>query len=596
MSSPTLSRIGLPLLTKELLEQSARKRTYVLRTAYACLLFFGGLMMFYGIVYDQSRNPLSVLGRGRDVFEVLIVLQLAGIYLFMPAITCTVITAEKERKTLGLLLLTKLGPWTIVLEKYLGRCITMLTFLMLSLPLFAFAYSLGGVNARDLVVASWMLLVTMAQVGAFALLCSCLFRSTVGAFVGTYILGFLFYFGPIFVWGIWDPREDWLQFVLDRVNLLFEPLFGDGAIAHREQLLLLWVPPVMLFDQWNVDVLLAIVRSVPTLASIAGLLCLARVFLVRRAFVPAKNPVLNLFRLLDGLFVRLNQNRLTRGIVVIKESTTLPEDEPIAWRETKKKSLGTIRYLIRVFLVLEGPVLVLCLWIVIVNADRSWNEMPEELSLVYFLFWGLSVLLVVVKATSLIAGERTHETLDVLLATPLTTREIVSQKLRGLWRLMFVVAVPPVTITIFETWWRSGVTVQRWGNPSPSLYCVSSLLAVLVYLPLVAWLSLYIGLRTKTQARALFGGLAAVVGWCIGPLVLLIPFFVISQDDSLLFLVIASPAAIIPFTEFTALHELSDAPWFLVIINFLFYSLTVVVIRNKCLTDASRWLGRAEPR
>ncbi|MGD9855982.1 MAG: ABC transporter permease [Planctomycetaceae bacterium] len=601
MSSPLLSRIGLPLLAKELLEQSARKRTYVLRTVYACLLFFGGLMMFYGIIYDQARNPLSVLGRGREVFLALMGLQLFGIYLFMPALTCAVITSEKERKTLGLLFLTKLGPWTIVLEKFLGRCFTMLTFLMLSLPLMAFAYSLGGVNARDLVVASWMLLITTLQVGAFALMCSCLFRSTVGAFVGTYILGFLFYFGPAMLEEMSGFVEAVVSIFAQLTNLISMSLLGNEyKVFWRDELAAaMFIPPVMLFDQWNVDFLLAFVRSVPTLVSIGGLLCLARVFLVRRAFVPAKNPLLNVFRKLDGLFGRLNQNRVTRGIVIIRESTTLPADEPIAWRETKKKSLGTIRYLIRVFLVLEAPVLVLCLWIVIAEADRSWSGMPEELSLVYFLVWLLAALLVVVKATSLIAGERTHETLDVLLATPLTTREIVSQKLRGLWRLMFVVAVPLLTIILFETWWRSGVTVQQRGNPSPLLYCVASLLAVGVYLPLVAWLSLYIGMRTKTQARALFGGLAAVVGWCIGPLVLLIPFFVIlgpGPGDDLMFLLLSSPATIIPFTEFTALHELSDVPWFLVIINFLFYGLMAVVIRNTCLNDASRCLGRAEPR
>ncbi|MBX3436641.1 MAG: ABC transporter permease subunit [Planctomycetaceae bacterium] len=597
MSSPLLSRIGLPLLAKELLEQSARKRTYVLRTLYACLLFFGGLMMFYGIIYDGARNPLSVLGRGKNVFEALVGLQLAGIYLFMPAITCTVITAEKERKTLGLLLLTKLGPWTIVLEKYLGRCITMLTFLILSLPLMAFAYSLGGVNARDLVVASWMLLITTLQVGAFAVMCSCLFRSTVGAFVGTYLLGFAFYFGPLFLWATLSSDNNWLERVRDAVNVVLEPFVAGVVISHHEQVLLLWVPAVLLFENWNVSLSLAFVRSLPTLVSIAALLCLARVFLVKRAFVPAKNPLLNLFRKLDGLFARLNQNRVTKGIVLIQESTTLPADEPIAWRETKKKSLGTIRYLIRVFLLLEVPVLAFCLLIVIVN--QSWSGMPDELSLMYFLVWGLAALLVVVKATSLIAGERTHETLDVLLTTPLTTREIVAQKLRGLWRLMFVVAVPLLTIIAFETWWRSTVTLQFGTGRSAGLYCVASLLAVGVYLPLLAWLSLSIGMRTKTQARALFASLAAIVGWCIVPIVLLVPFFAMvttGPSNAPMYLLISSPATIIPFTEFSALHELGSAPWTLVIVNFLFYLLMAVVVRSKCLSDASRSLGRAEPR
>lgn len=597
-------RLSLPLLAKELLEQSARKRTYVLRTVYAFLLFAGGLMMFYEVIRSGMTNPLSVFGRGREVFQLLIGLQVAGIYLFMPAITCTVITSEKERKTLGLLLLTKLGPWTIVLEKYLGRCFTMLTFLMLSLPMMAFAYSMGGVNAGDIVIKSWMLLLTTLQVGAFALMCSCLFRTTTAAFIGTYLLGFLFYFGPaiVYEWSGFDRDWSATQFLRETINTLFEPLVGSDVIQYHEQLELLWIPCVMLYQTTSSSVtsLLVFVQSLPSLLSIAVFLLLARVWLVKRAFVPPRNAVLSWFRKLDGLFVRLNQNRLTRGRVLFNEVTTLPEDQPIAWRETQKKSLGTVRYLIRVFLVLEVPVLAVCLLMVILGAGSSSQVVPDELSLLFFLMWMLAVLLVVVKASSLIAGERTHETLDVLLTTPLTTEELISQKLRGLWRLLFVVAVPLLTIILFETWLH-GIIGPIYFNRrmSPALYLVSSVLAVLIYLPLAAWISLYFGMRMQTQARALFASLATIVGWCLGPVLMFIPLaviFTVGRNDELLFLILAGPATIIPFTEFSALRQIADAPWVVVVLNFMFFGMAVLVIRAKCLRDASRLLGRAEPR
>ncbi|MCA9026505.1 MAG: ABC transporter permease subunit [Planctomycetaceae bacterium] len=596
-------RLGLPLLAKELLEQSARKRTYVLRTVYAFLLFAGGLMMFYEVIRYGMTNPLSVLGRGRDVFQMLIGLQVAGIYLFMPAITCTVITSEKERKTLGLLLLTKLGPWTIVLEKYLGRCFTMLTFLMLSLPMMAFAYSMGGVNAGDILIKSWILMLTTLQVGAFALMCSCLFRTTTGAFIGTYLLGFLFYFGPaiVYEWSGMDRNWSTVELLRESLNTLFEPLVGSDVFQHQDQLVLLWIPTVMLFETSSSTATLPLVfvQSLPSQLSIVIFLCLARVWLVKRAFVPPRNAVLSWFRKLDGLFVRLNQNRLTKGRVLFNEATTLPEDQPIAWRETRKKSLGTVRYLIRVFLVLEAPVLTICLSIVILGAGTSSQAIPDELSLLFFLMWMLSVLLVVVKASSLIAGERTHETLDVLLTTPLTTEELISQKLRGLWRLLFVVAVPLLTIILFETWLR-GIVTRLWGHRlSAGLYFLSSVLAVLIYLPLAAWISLYFGMRMQTQARALFASLATIVGWCLGPVLMFIPLaviFTVGRNDELLFLILAGPATIIPFTEFSALREIADAPWVVVVLNFVFFGMAALVIRAKCLRDASRLLGRAEPR
>src|SRR6267142_3798273 len=117
---------GLPLLAKELIEQAARRRTYVIRVAYASLLFFSAFVFFFDTLRVGSASPLAVLGKGREMFETLVRLQFGGVYLFMPAITCSVLTLEKERASLPLLFLTRLGPWTIVLEKLMSRVIPML--------------------------------------------------------------------------------------------------------------------------------------------------------------------------------------------------------------------------------------------------------------------------------------------------------------------------------------------------------------------------------------------------------------------------------------------------------------------------------------
>ena len=142
--SRLVAYVGLPLLAKELLEQAARKRTYIVRVVYAALLFFAASLFFYETLKVGTASPLAVLGRGKDLFAILVGLQFAGIYSFMPAMTCAVLTHEKERASLQLLFLTRLGPWTILFEKLTSRLIPMFGFLLLSLPLLAFAYTLGG--------------------------------------------------------------------------------------------------------------------------------------------------------------------------------------------------------------------------------------------------------------------------------------------------------------------------------------------------------------------------------------------------------------------------------------------------------------------
>ena len=128
-------QLGLPLLTKELIEQAARKRTYVVRLVYASLLFLLAFWQFTSILSSNGSNSLAILGSGTDMFNRVIELQSLGILLFLPALACGAITSEKERDSLTMLLVTRLGPFTILLEKLLGRLVPMFSFLLLSLPL-----------------------------------------------------------------------------------------------------------------------------------------------------------------------------------------------------------------------------------------------------------------------------------------------------------------------------------------------------------------------------------------------------------------------------------------------------------------------------
>lgn len=597
-------RLSLPLLAKELLEQAARKRTYVVRVMYACLLFFASFLFFNETLSVAGSSPFAALGRGRQMFDVLVGLQFAGIYFFMPAITCSVLTIEKERNTLHLLLLTKLGPWAILFEKLLSRLIPMFTFLLLSLPLLAFAYSLGGISPEYLVGGVWFLLITVLQVGTLALACSAFYRTTVGAFIGTYLLGILFYFGPPVLYAMTHAGEGFrstgpLEDLLVQAGILPSPgivpfacfgpmmFFANGIGVATPSAL----PPVVA----------RMLCGVPILASAGGFLLLARYFILRRAFVEPRNALLNVFRKLDGLFSRMNQNRVTRGIVLVGDRAHLPEDEPVAWRETTKKSLGTARYLFRVFVALEIPTGVVCL--LLATAGEHDSSIGAA-SAFLFLLWGVAALLVAVTSASLISGERSHQTLDVLCTTPLSGRAIIEQKMRSVRRLIWILCVPFLTIFLFEIWWKSSVTDYRYQFDgrrfSVVLYLTCSLLSLAIYLPLVAWLSLLIGLNVKSHSRAIIGSLAAIVGWCVIPLLLIaMPLAIASgpgtfDRSGLIFSVLLSPAAIIPFNEFGELREFAQLPWLAVFLNFMGYGFCRFVLKNLCLLNVDSYLGRMQ--
>jgi ABC-type transport system involved in multi-copper enzyme maturation permease subunit len=335
-----------------------------------------------------------------------------------------------------------------------------------------------------------------------------------------------------------------------------------------------------------------ILHSVLVLGTSAACLVLARVFLVRRAFAPPGNAVLGVFKRLDKVFLRLNDNPVTRGMTFVGDTARLPDDEPVAWRETAKRSLGKTRYLLRVFIFIELPVAAVCLMVIF----DSYSG--DRLSILLVPVGIVSVLMVSAQAASLIAGERSHQTLDVLCTTPLSGRDIIRQKFRAVQRLMLVLLVPLMTIFFFECAMRWNMP-RRYASTQPyeldqfnlPLYLTCSCLAVAIYLPMFAWLSLYIGLRVKTQARAIMGSLAAIVAWCVAPLVfvcmpLAILFRTVPPESGIEFSLLLSPASIMAVNEDGQWRSLANLPWLAVAVNFAAYGLITLWLRRLCYAQA----------
>ena len=125
----------------------------------------------------------------------------------------------------------------------------------------------------------------------------------------------------------------------------------------------------------------------------------------------ASSPLLRLFRLVDRFFVWLN-NRTTRGVEIIRDSNTMPEFDPISWRERTRKSLGKARYLFRVLTVLEVPTIFICGLAAIASGGSGFNG----LRVLLVMLWVLVVLVLTVKAATAISSERSRETIEPLLA------------------------------------------------------------------------------------------------------------------------------------------------------------------------------------
>lgn len=561
--------LAMPLLGKELAEQAARRRTYALRVVYASLLFAAYALVFHSITRYSVKGAYGwqqVLGSGRDLLESLIVFQSFGIVLFLPAMMSGTIAAEKEQASLGLLFLTDMGPWELLLQKYLGRLIPMFSFLLLSLPLMAISYSLGGIEARYLCSGILTLLLTCLQVGAFALMCSALCSSAVGALLSSYIGLAMFYALP--------P----LSFIL--LTELGMSMGGGDAFILRH------IPLISFMEVGNLTVSEVAWRAVPVAASALLFLAIARAFLVRRAFTPARNPLLRVFLRLDRMFTEWNAK--AGGITIWDDGQSLPDEEPVAWRELHKRAMGRLHHLCRIGLAVEIPVLFLGLVAVFARSPLSGQRSEGESALVLGI-WLLAALTIGVQGANSIVAERTHRTLDVLLATPLSGADIVRQKMRALKRLCVVFAIPLATLLALSLWLNAGLCDIG--------YVLGTVLAICLYLPLLAWLGLWIGLKIRTRLQAVMTVLAVLVGWCAVPWVVVMLLAVVCGmrlgDWAMGSLMLLSPAFGILFSELGGWRDLfAGAQVVAIILNALLYGAILYGVRRACLKHADRYLRR----
>ncbi len=572
-------RLGLPLLAKELVEQASRPRTYVVRIVYATLLFVIAFWQFERILANSGASTFSALGSGKLMFEQVVLLQLLGVLLFLPPLSCGAITSEKERDSLAVLLVTRLGPFTILFEKLLGRLVPMLSFLLLSMPLLAFAYSLGGVSIVELISGICLLAVICVHIGTLGLMCSSWAGTTVSAFIGTYTIG-----------------------------LISCPVLAVVAMTTATATIGKISPLTLTTDNSQ---LLAIQSAVLLVPAVSYFL-LGRYFLVHRAQVARKNLVLELFRRLDRFFFWLN-DITTGGVVLIRDDALLPDFMPITWRETQKKSLGTTRYLVRVLVSIETPLFLILAAVAGMAYQTRLGVAAEAL----YVVWALGVLLITVQATSLISSERSHQTLDLLLASTMDSHEIVRQKHLGIRRLMLVLTVPLVTIFLFEAWFATGTPGLEDGAlaiitvPLATVvavfqhfdYFLCALLSVLVYLPLCSWIAFVIGIKSRSQMRAMLITLMVLFGWAFLPVLVagkqaeMITLHLLEKPLIAVPALLCSPSVMIMMNETRGLAEpltyggISPILLFS-IVNFSFYGLVWYGLRRRCLSQADRLLGR----
>lgn len=512
----------LPLLRRELTELSSRRRTYVIRFAGAIVVLSIVLIYYsmivssinsgtYGFGYSYnygygSVNPHRMFGAGGTIFKEIVPILFFSVQLLMPALICGSITIEKERNTIGTLFVTRLTPMTIVLEKLGSRLVPMFTFLLLTFPVMAFVYSLGGVETTLLLGTMWLLFCECLLYASIGLLCSSWFATTVSAFISSYVLS-----GLLLVCSVMFKEET--ASIRLTPYFLWREIFQEYDIGFGSDFFKLPVSGDLM--QTIGQLIFIVATTVPALFATATLVLLARVFLIRRAFISSSSVLLKLFKIVDGFFTRLN-DRTTGGVVLMKDYNSLPVFDPVAWRERSKKALGKARYLFRILVVVEGPTLFICVGAATLTERTDFSGLRGLLELV----WVIGAMILAMKGATVISAERVRETLEALLSTPLTAKEILTQKIAGMQRLMAILAIPllsvHLTLLLLNVDLRSLVTSASFRLIFCALwYSVSVVLTTFLTMHILSWLSVLLGLRSQSQSRSAMTAICLIAGWVL---------------------------------------------------------------------------------
>jgi ABC-type transport system involved in multi-copper enzyme maturation permease subunit len=539
----------MPLLGKELWELAAQRKTYVLRVVYAVALYMLLVLMEPRLWQLASYQALETLGMGRSLFKVLVGLQFVGLYLAMPVLMADVIAGEKERGSLGLLFLTPLRPWELLLQKFFGRLLPVFSLLLLSLPPMGVIYALGGLEAETVVAGAWTLGITALQAGALVTMCSAFCRSTTSAMLLSYLFGVAFYVGPVagavFLQQTFSWRLDEDVFLA----FLGPYVFGERAATFLE-----------LFG-----------NSVPILCSTVVFLLLARLFLVRRAFSPPRRLLATWFHWLDRTFARWNQR--IGGWVLWREASTGPGNEPVAWRELQKRALAKRDHWLRLMIAAELLAVPLCLPAI---TDRYVSVVAASV------VWILAAVTLVMQAANSIASERTNQTLEILLTTPLRGAELVRQKTPALRRMSWVFILPLATLSVGALWWDG--SLERWR-------IAGMVLSLAVYPRLLIWLALWVGLKTRTRGQAVSIALGAVAAYVVLPILTRELLRALYGTDGDLMMALSPGVLIVSCQLGHWPYPLEDWPY--CVLNFLVAGTGLYILRWLCLSRAD-WCLRRE--
>ncbi len=190
-----------PLLRKELRQRMRSLRTVLAVSLY--LIVIGAVAFTFMYVNVQGQTLLLQPTRTAELFTFLSYLQLALISFVTPGIASGVISGERERQTLPVLLTTPLSPWSVIFTKWMTSISFLVLLILMTFPLYSIVFLFGGVVPSQVLAVFGLQFMTLGAIASISIFWSTIVQRTgwstvlsyatvAAVFIGGSVVGYLF--------------------------------------------------------------------------------------------------------------------------------------------------------------------------------------------------------------------------------------------------------------------------------------------------------------------------------------------------------------------------------------------------------------------
>lgn len=480
-----------PIFVREAVISPKRGKTYLARAVYVLALF---LLLCTGYLVLDGARSLGGVGDaarfGGWMFSVLAPLQLLVLSAIAAVGAASSVAQEKDRRTLILLLLTRLSGFEIVAGKLASTLLQPLSLLLAGLPLFCCLPLMGGVSPGQVLAVFAVTAATVVLAGSVGTMMG-LWREKTFQAIAMTVLALLLYVGVAeSVGGLGDGVPAWLPTALS-------PAAALGVASS----------PLASLSQ---DAALGVGLFVLVTFGLAILVTLFSIWRVR-IWNPSREVRFKMPEpeTSEDLETEAGQDHALESWKV--RAPRKVWDNPILWREVRTWAYGRKVVLIRVaFAALFAVIAAVVYWQVQTEVayepgGRVGRAMPSA-TLPLAALGVISLVLVNALAVNSVTGERDGLAIDLLLVTDLKPSEFVFGKLLGVFYVAKEMILLPIALLIYL-----GVEeVMTWES------VVYSVLGALVLYTFVTMLGIHSGLNYVASRTATLASIGTVFFLCVG--------------------------------------------------------------------------------